>query len=360
MEHPRRNEVQWIDVSNLFLDPENPRLPEYSQGAGQTELLQIIAHDFSLAEIGQSLADNGYFSEEPLVAVPRGDNNDTYTVVEGNRRLAALRLLLDPELARRHKLFTWVKLSDTVKHPLTPVPVLVYDRREQILPYLGFRHFTGILTWDPLSKARFIAQLKESTDRTFRELSREIGSKMPTVRNFYVSYAILRQARDAFDIDTTPAEQDFGVFRRSVSDPNIREFLGIELDSSEEQLAKPISPKHRERLEEVLSWIFGDSDNRPVLDDSRQLISLGRVIANSEGLNYLRSTRDLEYALELIGGEEQRALDNLRSAKLHLDRAIPDVIRHAKNEEVAVAFEKCWDVAKEMAKLFSRTRDDLR
>ena len=47
----------------------------------------------ALDELVASFVENGYFEEEPLVVVPIGE--DRFKTVEGNRRLATLKLLLD-------------------------------------------------------------------------------------------------------------------------------------------------------------------------------------------------------------------------------------------------------------------------
>jgi len=79
----RPKEVVWEPVDHLDLDPENPRLPESIQGSSQDELIRYIALTYAMFELAQSLADNGYFSEEPLVACKTPARN-RYKVVEGN------------------------------------------------------------------------------------------------------------------------------------------------------------------------------------------------------------------------------------------------------------------------------------
>src|SRR4051794_2451457 len=81
-------------VEELLLDEENPRLAK--RGAGQIDLLKALYFQESLEELALSFQRNGYFQEEPLVTI-RGTNGATI-VVEGNRRLATLKLLLDPSL----------------------------------------------------------------------------------------------------------------------------------------------------------------------------------------------------------------------------------------------------------------------
>jgi hypothetical protein len=57
----------YIPVSRLFLDPENPRLPKEAQGKSEGELLEVLFRRFNLEELAYSMAENGYFDEEPLV-----------------------------------------------------------------------------------------------------------------------------------------------------------------------------------------------------------------------------------------------------------------------------------------------------
>ena len=60
-----------LSVESLFLDPENPRLPEKIQGGNEDVLLLSLYEDFDLRELADSLSKNGYFDEEPLVGIPK-------------------------------------------------------------------------------------------------------------------------------------------------------------------------------------------------------------------------------------------------------------------------------------------------
>ena len=192
-----------------------------------------------------------------------------WTVVEGNRRLAALRLLTNPEAAPRAYRKRWEELLETRKVAVTETPILVYESRDEVIPYLGFRHITGVLPWKPYQKGRYIAQLVEQSGLSFAEIARKIGSKGPTVREHYVAYTLLRQARDGFLIDTANVEDSFGVLRRSLSDPNIRGYMGLKLDAPEKRLVRPAPRVKAEAVAEVFSWMFG-TDKPYALPSQRQ------------------------------------------------------------------------------------------
>jgi hypothetical protein len=346
-----RKDVQWVKLDQLRLDPRNPRLKEGMENASQAELLAELATEYELQDLARSIADNGYFSEEPLVAV-KDKNKPTWTIVEGNRRLAALQLLERPDAAPRDLRKQWTELSVNRLKRVSSVPILEYDKRNEVTPYLGFRHITGVMQWRPYQKARYISQLVEDNELTFPQIARVIGSKSPTVREHYIAYTLVRQARDQMLIDTTFAEASFGVLRRSLSDPNIRSFIGLELDKSEKELAKPIPKSKSDRVEEFFEWAFGDNETDAVLRDSRELKKLGAVLASARSLDVLRSSKDLDYAFELSGGEEKKLLENLNAASYNLDQALPLSIRHKKSKDVAASLERCRDTLNEILKNF--------
>ncbi len=350
-----KKEVQWVRVAQLRLDSGNPRLKEGMENASQPELLAELAREYELQDLGRSIADNGYFSEEPLVAI-RDRSGKAWTIIEGNRRLAALQLLEDPSAAPKELREQWKELSLSRKKRVTEVPILEYAKRSEVTPYLGFRHITGVMQWRPYQKARYIAQLVEDNEYTFNQIARVIGSRAPTVRQHYVAYTLARQARDQMAIDTTFAEDAFGVLRRSLADPNIREYIGLALDRSEADLAKPVPKNRAEKVKEFFEWAFGTSDAPALMRESRDLKKLGAVMASARAIEVLRSSQDLDYAFEISGGEERKLLDNLNTASYNLDQALPLSIRHKKSRDVASALAKCRDTLAEILKNFPEVK----
>lgn len=82
-----------LDVELLDLDPQNPRLPEEVQGSSQPVILTYLYENDVLEELMDSFVSNSYFPVEPILVLP-GEEGGRRLVVEGNRRLAALMILL--------------------------------------------------------------------------------------------------------------------------------------------------------------------------------------------------------------------------------------------------------------------------
>ena len=84
-----------LSVASLHLDAKNPRLGRETSARAPREIIQyLFDHDKAL-EVAESITHRGYFPNEPLLAI---EESGRYVVVEGNRRLAALKALREPGL----------------------------------------------------------------------------------------------------------------------------------------------------------------------------------------------------------------------------------------------------------------------
>jgi len=89
------DDIEYAPIDQLWLDRKNPRLGQeiVARKLSQADLLDEMK-DWSLEEIAVSFAESGYWVQEAVVAVEeKVDSAKRLVVVEGNRRLAALKLL---------------------------------------------------------------------------------------------------------------------------------------------------------------------------------------------------------------------------------------------------------------------------
>jgi len=334
-----------IALTRLKLDPENPRLPLKARTMNQINLCLLLDEDFNLIPIGRSMADNGYFLEEPIIGVEDEDGN--IIVIEGNRRIASVKLLIDQELRDlSSKKRVWDELADRVVelgHDFIKIPVILHETREVLNSILGFRHITGVLKWKPIHKARFINRLVEQKgpDAEFKQIAREIGSVPNTVRDNYITFRIYTQAKDA-GIDTSNLENSFGVFYRSLSSSDVLKFLGVNKDQNIKKLRNPIRTSKSDELKEFIEFLHGTEDVPAVLSDSRKITELGLVLSTKPALEVLRLSRNLEMAYRLTHGEESSILKNLKQASYNLDEANKNIHRHKDNAEIQRVVELCY------------------
>ena len=87
-----RPEFTYVHPDRLRFDPTNPRFGGAGEGKSQDEIQDALekAPHFALQLI-DSFLENGFIDYEPLVVRHDADH---FIVVEGNRRLAAVRHIL--------------------------------------------------------------------------------------------------------------------------------------------------------------------------------------------------------------------------------------------------------------------------
>ena len=290
---------QIIDINRLRFDPNNPRLPSRLNGANHADLLEWMLKDASIFELMYSIGEQGYFDGEPLL-VARTEIEGEYLVVEGNRRLAALKLLQDP-LQVNIRQTTLSKICEEAEYKPTTVPCIVYSVREEILDHLGFRHVTGVKSWGPLAKARYLQDLSakyidEPAKQKYQLLAKSIGSRSDYVKRMLAGlelYDIIEE-EDYYDIeDLNEVTLSFSLVTTALANSNIVDFLGLESSQDLGQLNLK-----RKNLKQLTEWIFkGDAQGRTRLGESRNFRYLNKVVASPEALSQFISGRSLHEAL---------------------------------------------------------------
>lgn len=265
--------IHYVSVDNLRFDPDNPRLPSTLDKDDEKAVLEWMLEDATILELMGSIGEQDYFAGEPML-VTRTGKEGAYTVIEGNRRLSAVKLLRDPELAPIRKA-SMRQVSEEARYKPEEVPVLIYDERTEVLDYLGYRHITGIKEWDPLAKARYLEQLRQTVldlneEEQFRVLAKTIGSRSDYVARLLTTLNVYEkiEEKDYFDIKSSSDDPvDFSVLGTALSYANIAKFVGLESgrDTSLEGLGE-------DRLGELTSWLFEEhAEGQTRVRESREL-----------------------------------------------------------------------------------------
>ena len=154
------SEIIHIKVDDLLFDYQNPRLSEFGINAKtpQDEMLVKLWDVMGAEEIYYSIAASGFFQHEPLIVVksPKGDK---YIVIEGNRRLAAIKAIKIPNFIEEHGSAYLPAITPAIKASLYTIPCLEKSRAEA-WRFIGFKHVNGALKWGSYAKAKFIAHVR--------------------------------------------------------------------------------------------------------------------------------------------------------------------------------------------------------
>lgn len=320
IEQPDR---EYLPVAVLDFDPNNPRFPDIVNTGPVNELIERFIRDERLLEIITSIADQGYFDGEPLLVVKT--SQDRYHVIEGNRRLAALKLLTG-ELAVPPGRTSIEDVRDGAKHRPSEVPCLVFPHEDKIMRYLGFRHITGIKSWGSLQKARYIKKMRDRFyagvvgKEQLTALAREIGSRSDYVAQMLTALNLYERAeiKNFYDVKgLDPQEIEFSVLSTAISYTNIATYAG--LDGRQDMAG---ANANDENLKNLLSWMFvARGDQKPVLGDSRNLKQLAAVVESPAATAVLLKNGNLDAAYQLSRGPAQALSLALKAVERKLQDA---------------------------------------
>lgn len=149
-------ELRKLSVDSIRLDKQNPRLPEDMLNESQAEIINYLINEFKILEIAQSIAKNGFFINEVPIVVKDGRH---FVVVEGNRRITALKLLRNPELAPPRKKHTYSRLAEDIDTAQwEKLNMYIAPSKEDAAPVLIARHGSEMTSpWQRIMKMRFLA-----------------------------------------------------------------------------------------------------------------------------------------------------------------------------------------------------------
>ncbi|TVM15049.1 hypothetical protein DPQ33_16305 [Oceanidesulfovibrio indonesiensis] len=149
-------ELRKLSVDALILDRENPRLPEEMLHQTQKAIIHFLVDQFKVLELAKSMALNGFFINETPIVAKVGKK---FVVVEGNRRITALKLLRNPALAPPRKKHSYVRLSENIDtSQWDKLPVYIAPSKEEVAPILVARHGSEMTSpWQRIMKMRFLA-----------------------------------------------------------------------------------------------------------------------------------------------------------------------------------------------------------
>ncbi len=359
-------DIHYAKLSELFLDPLNPRLGRNNTGrdVGQDTVLELMK-DWTIDELAISFLESGGFWTHEALLVAQEDlyGSKRLVVIEGNRRLAALTYLYNaihgrPASQKWEEIANSGKASSTL---FTKIPYILVGTRKEIESFLGFRHVTGIKEWKPAEKAEYIAKMIDE-GMTYIEVMRKIGSKTPTVRQNYICYRLLLQMEDS--VDDFPSEQieeRFSVMYLSLRTEGVQTYLKVDPLAEPQNAVAPVPRSRIKAMANYCHWLFGDSETPPLFTDSRQVDNFGRILESSDAVSYLERTKkpSFEVALRMAGGDEPEITKLIAQAADNVELALTKVHVYAKSKKIQQVVERFGADANQLLRVFPGIRDKL-
>lgn len=178
-------EFKTIDESKLFFDPENPRI--YSlinrkdEEPTQDEIYEQLKSMDHVKTLKSSIMSNGGVIDPLLV---KDNGNDTYTVLEGNSRLAAIRMIC----SYGKDLANWAQVRCNV------FPNTISEK--DVFALLGQYHLIGRKDWDAYEQASYLYRRNKETGIPIKDMARELGLTEGNVKKMIDTITFMEDNND--------------------------------------------------------------------------------------------------------------------------------------------------------------------
>lgn len=207
-----------IEVERIFLYEENPR---HEPIESEPEIIEHLCKDEQVYNLARSISEAGPNPLEllGLVQIPGSGAAATkkvYQAWEGNRRVCAIKLLNDPDLAPPHLRKDFARLASSSDHiPIKKINCVIFDDHDDLRFWMGIIHDgaqagVGRLDWDAAQKARHFGSSRNrvalavlDTAEAMNLISKEERDGKLTTAQRFLNRSVVREA---LGIDTSNPE----------------------------------------------------------------------------------------------------------------------------------------------------------
>lgn len=278
-----------IPIDKIFLDPNNYRFREEKD-------FQVIPEDKFHIEVNQkraaqklkadipdlvkSIKSNGFLKVERVVVAKYGDSGDYY-VIEGNRRIAALKQISDEIEAG---IFENQNLNDMLKN----VPCLLAENTEDLPAFkeslMGIRHVGGIKEWGGFQRAQLIYEMRKVHGLDAGTVSERIGLSVQEVNRRYKAISALNQLLSDEEFGERGSPAMYPLFHEAIALPVVRDWLGWKDETN--QFENNIA---REQFYYLLVGMQDDEGHKtdPKLNTYQDVRALREIVPNAQAKSYL-------------------------------------------------------------------------
>jgi hypothetical protein len=259
--------TQMIRVDRVFLDKHNPRHEPFED---QDDAIAYLCREEQVLPLAKDIVHNGLNPLELFALLP--DTEDTYFAAEGNRRLCALMLLNDPDLAPAN---LRVEFSNTATSwsAVEEIFCVVFENRDQVRLWLdrihaGFNEGRGRRQWISEQKSRNSGYSKNDLALRILDIGEDLGFIKPEERKGRLS-----------------------TVQRYVGNPIMRDTLGI--DTKDPANLTTDLPDDEFRI--VLQKFMGDVAKKDIhtRDNAEKIIVYSHNLRKTDGVTGERTSRHL-------------------------------------------------------------------
>lgn len=280
-----------IEISSLLMDRRNPRIPKSHRDSDEIDLIHYMWKAYSLEDLIISINKNGFIKAEPLMLIPDENSKNNYIVVEGNRRLAALRVLTDEDVRNALPSHIYKEYPIIKEEDIGKIPCILYNRREDVESALAVRHITGIRKWETREKAEFISNFYDNNP-SIVDIRKTIGSRSDSIGATLFAYRWVQYFNEKEGILSDFFENRLSLLILAFGQLAIRNFIGFKIPWTDVNYNIDSYDKEiKNRVRMLCEWL----EDTKLIKDSRQITgkdntSLSRILACDASREYFIQT----------------------------------------------------------------------
>jgi hypothetical protein len=338
-----------MELQQILLDPNNPRFSELGQHLDAVPehrfaepRVQTQAYDrmksgrFDVAELRDTIKNLGFLPMDRIVVrrwLGQGDMEaPLYVVIEGNRRVTALKWLVELHETGRET------FSEEQRQNFTRLKVLLLDhtrapdRIRWILP--GLRHVSGIKEWGPYQKARAVFELRDAGTSP-QEAAQSLGLSTRAANQLWRSYLALNQMREDEEYGEHAEPNRYSYFEEVFKRPAVKDWLQW---SDDERRFLNLNGTR-----EFYSWMVGEVSDEgeeagtPKFSEAKSVRDLGTIINDPAAMAVFRAPGgSLTRAMARFEADRpQEWMPAVANAETVLAALSADSIRNMAGDELA-------------------------
>ncbi|MFH1890548.1 MAG: ParB/Srx family N-terminal domain-containing protein [Candidatus Kuenenbacteria bacterium] len=249
--------TKFVEVEKLFLDPENIRLD--LEDMDQDEIINDLFVNEKAIEIVASIKEVGFFPDEPPVVVKE---DGKFYVLEGNRRVVALKSMISPKIAPSKYVKNIRKIIGKAR-PITEIEVRLASSREDASVYLATKHTKNTRRpWTTLRRAYFYYAQKQKGFAVNKMIEKYKGVDIPKYIKYYEMHHIAVSLNGISDEirENVANKRTFKIttLERFYSDDYVRDWMNININPDTGEVSVPKT----ESFDKVYSRVITDIVNK--------------------------------------------------------------------------------------------------
>jgi len=292
-----------VNINKIFLDPNNFRLhghekykevdsDNYTNSMVQKRTFNMIVEGDrreGIKDLVDSFKSNGILKIDNILVRALSTTGE-YIVVEGNRRVATLKALIEDhnngyETGKIDNDFLKNKKIDVVEYDMGS------DESESYLLLMGLRHVTKVKDWGDFEQSELVHDLNTKFHLSFSEISDKLGIGIAQVKRRVNTFVAMKMYKENQEYGDQFSSRMAPVFYELMGSPQIRSWLGwLETD-------KEFS--NSDNLNRFFDWLSKtDEKEEAIIRNREDIRTLKKIITDPEAIDIMEEENSLTEAYE--------------------------------------------------------------